>query len=106
LSEWIDDARMRRSGSWSVPVEGDDCAGGALRLVEAIEGDALAVDDGRLWIVQRALTPCRWRSLTVAGVAGQAAVVLDAWRAGCRPAEIELARPLEGTTTYRPVGND
>ena len=44
----------------------------ALRLVEAIEGGGVAVDDGRIWIVQRALSACRWRGLMVAGVARQA----------------------------------
>ena len=56
----------------------------AFRLVEAIEGGGVAVDDGRVWIVERALSACRWRGLTVAGAARQAAAALESWHASCR----------------------
>ena len=42
----------------------------AFRLVEAIENCEVAVDDGRVWIVERVLSACRWRGLTVAGRGG------------------------------------
>jgi hypothetical protein len=50
-----------------------------------------------VWIVERPLAACRWRGLTVAGVARQAAAALDAWHASCRRLEIELARLLDSS---------
>ena len=77
----------------------------AFRLVEAIEGEVVAVDDGRVWrveralsAVERALSACRWRGLTLAGVAGQAAAALECWDASCRRLEIELARLLDSSS--------
>ena len=70
----------------------------AFRLVEALEGEVVAVDDGRVWLVERALSACRWRGLTLAGIAGQAAAALECWDASCRRLEIELARLLDSSS--------
>jgi hypothetical protein len=51
----------------------------AVRLVAELDGEVVALDDGRVWIVKRALLACRWRGLTVAGGARQA---LPHWRPG------------------------
>jgi hypothetical protein len=67
----------------------------ARRLVEEIDGNAAATDDGRVWIVERALSGCRWRGLTVAGVARQAAAALESWDASLRRIDLELARLLD-----------
>jgi hypothetical protein len=67
----------------------------ALRLVGAIEGTGTASDDNRVWMVERVLSACRWRGLTIAGVARQAAVALDVWQTSCQRLEIELAWLLE-----------
>jgi hypothetical protein len=69
----------------------------ALRLVEAIEDAEVPVDDGRVCIVERALSACRWRGLTVVGVARQAAAALEGWHAPCRRLEIELAWLLDSS---------
>ena len=69
----------------------------AFRLVEAIEGDVVAVEDCRVWMVERALLACRWRGLTVAGMACQAAAALESWHASCRRLEIELAWLLDSS---------
>lgn len=63
-------------------------------LVELLDGEVVDPDDGRVWIVGRALSTCRWRSLTVAGVARQAAAALATWHASCRRLEAELASLL------------
>ena len=62
----------------------------ARRLVELIDGEVGDADDGRVWMVERALSGCRWRGLTVAGVAHQAAVALQTWQASCRLPEVGL----------------
>ncbi len=67
----------------------------ALRLVEAIEDGEVAVDDGQVWIVERALSACRWHGLTVAGVACQAAAALESWHTSSQRLEIELAWLLD-----------
>jgi hypothetical protein len=46
-------------------------------------------------MVERALSACHWRGLTIAGVACQAAVALDAWQTSCQRLEIELAWLLD-----------
>ena len=69
----------------------------ACRLVEAIDGEVARPDDGRVWIVERALSACRWRGLTVAGVARQAAAALESWHASCRRLEVELAWLLDSS---------
>ena len=69
----------------------------ARRLVEEIDGDVVAVDDGRVWTVERALWACRWRGLTVAGVARQACAALESWDANCRRLDIELVSLLDGS---------
>ena len=91
--EWLDDARMAGAEAALRPCRWRRMTSRAvaLRLVEAIEGDAVAMDDGRVWMVERALSACRWRGLTVEGVARQAAVALDDWHASWRRLEIELA---------------
>jgi len=68
----------------------------ALRLVEELVGEAVAADDGRLWAVERALTACHWRGLTVPGLVGQAVIALDSWHASCRWLEIQLSLLLDG----------
>ena len=70
----------------------------ALRLVEAIAGGGVAVDDGRVWIVERALSACRWRGLMVAGVARQASAALASWHTSCRRLDIELDWRLDSST--------
>ena len=70
---------------------------GAYRLVEAIEGGGIAVDDDGIWIVQRALSACRWRGLTVAGAARQASAALESWHTSCRRLDIELAWLIDGS---------
>lgn len=67
----------------------------ARSLVELLDGEVVDPDDGRVWIVGRALSTCRWRSLTVTGVARQAAAALAAWHASCRRLEVELASLLD-----------
>jgi hypothetical protein len=67
----------------------------AFRLVADIDGDVAAVDDDRVWMVERALAACRWRGLTLVGVAGQAAAALEIWHASCRLLDLELARLLD-----------
>ena len=69
----------------------------AVRLVEAIDGDGLAIDEGRVWMVAQALSACRWRGLTVAGVARQAAAALERWHVSRRRLEIELAWLLDSS---------
>ena len=79
-------------------VEADECvAAVAVRLVEAIDGDGLAIDENRVWTVAQALSACRWRGLTVAGVARQAAAALEAWHVSRRRLEIELAWLLDSS---------
>jgi hypothetical protein len=56
--------------------------------------DEAGPDDHVLWIVERALAECRWRSLTAAGVARQALRALDSWEASVRRLDVELARLL------------
>jgi hypothetical protein len=63
----------------------------AQRLVEEIAGDVADPDDVRVWVVEQALSVCRWRSLTVAGLARQAEVALEMWHVSCRRLELELA---------------
>ncbi len=46
-------------------------------------------------MVGRVLSACRWRSLTVAGVARQAAAGLETWHASCRRFEVEMASLLD-----------
>ena len=67
----------------------------ASRLVEVIDGPGAAGEDNRVWMVERALSACHWRGLTIAGVACQAAVALDAWQTSCQRLEIELAWLLD-----------
>jgi hypothetical protein len=67
----------------------------ARRLVEEIDGDPVATDDDRVWMVEQALSACRWRGLTIAGVARQAAAALEAWDASRRWLDIELAWLLD-----------
>jgi hypothetical protein len=67
----------------------------ACRLVEEIDRDLVAADDDRVWIVEQALSACRWRGLTVAGVARQAAAALETWEANRRWLDIELAWLLD-----------
>ena len=61
------------------------------RMVELLDGEVVDPDDGRVWMVGRALSACRWRSLTVVGVARQAAAALESWHASRRRLEVELA---------------
>jgi hypothetical protein len=68
----------------------------ALRLVEEIDGGRPAADDDRVWMVERSLSGCRWRGLTVAGLARQAAAALATWQASRRRLELELASLLDG----------
>ncbi len=51
-----------------------------------------------IWIVQRALSACRWRGLMVAGVARQASAALESWHTSCRRLDIELAWRLDSST--------
>lgn len=67
----------------------------ALRLVEELVGEAVAADDDRVWVVERALTACHWRGLTVPGLVGQAVIALQSWHASCRWLELELAWLLD-----------
>jgi hypothetical protein len=67
----------------------------ARRLVEEIDGDLVATDDDRVWMVEQALSACRWQGLTIAGVARQAAAALEAWDANRRWLDIELAWLLD-----------
>src|SRR3954452_6332370 len=67
----------------------------ALRVVEALDGDAVDPDDGRVWMVGRGLSACRWRSLTVAGLARQAAEALETWEDSRRRLDVELASLLD-----------
>jgi len=53
--------------------------------------DETGPDEHLLWIVERALTECRWRSLTAAGVARQAVRALDSWQASLQRLDAELA---------------
>jgi hypothetical protein len=72
------------------------CGAVAVRLVAELDGEVVALDDGRVWIVKRALLACRWRGLTVAGVARQAAAVLETWwHASHRRLDLELAWLLD-----------
>ena len=66
----------------------------AHRLVEALDGDANAVDEHRVWMVQRALSHCGWRELALAGLARQAAAALHTWDVSRRRLDAELARLL------------
>ena len=93
----LDDARMAEAEAALRPYRWSQMTSRAvaLCLVEAIERDAVAADDGRVWMVERTLSACRWRGLTVEGVACQAAVALDAWHASWRRLEIELAGLLD-----------
>ena len=43
--------------------------------------DDAGPDGHLLWVVERALAECRWRSLTAAGLARQALRALDSWEA-------------------------
>jgi hypothetical protein len=45
----------------------------AVRRVAENDGEIVAPDDGRVWIVKRARLACRWLGLTVAGGARQTA---------------------------------
>jgi|tagenome__1003787_1003787.scaffolds.fasta_scaffold20989002_7 hypothetical protein len=67
----------------------------ARRLVEELDGDVVAAGDDRVWMVERALSACRWRGLTIAGVARQAAAALETWEANRRWLDIELAWLLD-----------
>ena len=69
----------------------------ALRLVAELDGEIPGTDDGRVWMVQRMQMPsaCRWRGLTPAGVARQAAAALETWHASQRQLELELAWLLD-----------
>jgi hypothetical protein len=67
----------------------------AVRLVAELDGDVLGADDGRVWMVQRTLSACRWRGLTLVGVARQAAAALESWNASHRQLELELAWLLD-----------
>jgi hypothetical protein len=71
------------------------CGAVAVRLVAELDGEVVALDDGRVWIVKRAPLACRWRGLTVAGVARQAPAALETWHASHRRLELELAWPLD-----------
>ena len=64
-------------------------------LVELLDGEVTDPDDGRVWMVGRALSACRWRSLTVAGVARLATEALEAWHGDCARLEGELASLLD-----------
>jgi hypothetical protein len=68
----------------------------ARRLVEEIDGDSGATDDDRVWMVERALSACRWRGLTVVGLVRQAAAALETWEVSRRRLDIELAWLLDG----------
>jgi hypothetical protein len=69
--------------------------GVARRLVELLEGEVVEPNDGRIWVVGRALSTCRRRSLPAAGVASQAAAALETWHGGCRRLEVESASLLD-----------
>jgi hypothetical protein len=56
--------------------------------------DEAVPDEHVLWMVERSLAECRWRSLTAAGVARQALRALDSWEASLRRLDVELARLL------------
>jgi hypothetical protein len=66
----------------------------ARRLVEELDGEAVVPDDPRAEMVERALAACRWRGLTIAGVARQAATSLEVWHTSRRRLDAELARVL------------
>ncbi len=53
--------------------------------------DEAGPDDHLLWIVERALGGCRWRSLTAAGLARQTLMALDSWQASLHRLDAELA---------------
>ena len=53
------------------------------------------MDDGRVWMVERALSAYRWRALAVAGVASQAAAALESCHTSRRRLDIELAWLLD-----------
>jgi hypothetical protein len=67
----------------------------AVRRVAENDGEVVALDDGRVWIVKRARLACRWRGLTVAGVARRTAGALETWHASHRRFELELAWLLD-----------
>jgi hypothetical protein len=71
------------------------CGAVAVRLVAELDGEVVALDDARVWIVKQALLACRWQALTVAGVARQAAAVLETWHASHRRLGLELAWLLD-----------
>ena len=69
----------------------------AFRLVAEIDGDVVTMDDARVWMVEQALATCRWRGLTLVGVAGQATAALETWHASCGRLEIELSWLLDSS---------
>ena len=84
------EAALLRSGWRRMKVHAVAC-----RLVELLDGEVVDPDDGRVWMVGRGLSACSWRSLTVAGVARQAAIALETWHTSCRRLEGELASLLD-----------
>ena len=95
----LDDARVARVEAALCPYVWRRMSVGAVavRLVEAIDGDGLAIDENRVWMVAQALSACRWRGLTVAGVARQAAAALETWHVSRPRLEIELAWLLDSS---------
>jgi hypothetical protein len=63
----------------------------AVRLVQAIEREDVQADDGRVWMVEQALSACHWRGLTTEGVARQAAAALEVWHVSRQRLDVELA---------------
>ena len=69
----------------------------AVRLVEEIDRDLVAMDDDRVRMVAHAPSACRRQGLTVAGVARQAAAALESWHASCRRLDGQLAWLLDSS---------
>jgi len=94
--ERVDDGSMRRIEATLRPYAWRRMTVGAVahRLVEALDGDAAEVDEHRVWMVQRALSHCGWRELTLAGLVRQARAALHTWDLSRRRLDAELARLL------------
>jgi hypothetical protein len=67
----------------------------ARRLVELHDGEITQADDHRVLVVADALSRCRWRGLTAAGLAGEATAALDLWQTSLRRLDGELTRLLD-----------
>ena len=97
--ESFDDARIARIEAALCPYPWKRMtlpavAGNIVAALAREAWDEAEADDHLLWMVERALGECRWRSLTAAGVARQALRALDSWEASVRRLDFELAQLL------------